>query len=771
LGRTATAILVCATVVVLVAAALVPSGAARARAAVTCAPRGAPAGYVRGVRQALLAKRDLWGNRLLAAPGGPTYVAAARLLAPLVYAKARDGRSLTASGVYYLPFAFPFAVNGERLFALHVADGSQIVRRRVGGPALTIDVGGGGERYGSCLARLTPATLADGYLPILQTSYVDANGVAYTQESFVGRLFGTFSISFVHLTVDARSATDGAIVRLKPSVAGLGRAGDELVARGSTQLLFSEGGTFDGGAARYAVAPGQTLDIYAGWPDQAMPVRNLHVDERMYETARQVVSTFWQSRLERGASFQVPDEHVLDAERALLIQQLMLTWRYSAGNTYEELSFAEASDVAQVMASYGFPDVAKTILRFSLARLPARFTNWRAGERLVAGATYQRLFRDRAYLAEETPALARAIKRLGDQIGRRDRGGLLEREPYSSDVGREVYALHGQTVVWQGLLAMGRVWSRTGKPELAAQCRRLAGRLAAALRRAVTASERRLGDGSLYVPASLLDRRETLSRREFSRATPYWNLVMPYALASGFFRPHGAQAEGALRYVLGHGSRLLGLVRAGAGQLYGRQTSPLAGIDQVYGVNVSRFLADSDEPDQLVLSLYGTLGVAMTPDTFVSGESATVAPLHGAYARSMFQPPNAGGNAAFLETLRVMLVHETRGPQGAPRGLELAFATPRPWLADGKAISVSGAPTSFGSVGYSLQRDGDVVHVTVDPPASASPASLRLRLRVPVGERVVTLRNAGAARLDGTGTIDLTGATRHVEFDAVVAPA
>ena len=62
----------------------------------------------------------------------------------------------------------------------------------------------------------------------------------------------------------------------------------------------------------------------------------------------------------------------MDAERALVIQELEMTWRYSVGNAYEELSYAEALDVAQVMAEYGYRDVARQILRYTLRRLPAR---------------------------------------------------------------------------------------------------------------------------------------------------------------------------------------------------------------------------------------------------------------------------------------------------------------------------------------------------------------------------------------------------------------
>src|SRR5206468_667429 len=144
--------------------------------------------------------------------------------------------------------------------------------------------------------------------------------------------------------------------------------------------------------------------------------------------------------------------------------------------------------------------------------------------------------------------------------------------------------------------AMGRVWEETGHAWLVTVARVTAARLERGLRRAVRASERLLPDRSLFVPASLLDGRPPFTDVTSSRDGSYWNLVVPYALASGFFAPHGAEARGLIRYLNLHGSRLLGLVRAGAYRLANGDPT-VSGTDQVYGVNVSRFLADNDESD------------------------------------------------------------------------------------------------------------------------------------------------------------------------------
>jgi hypothetical protein len=164
-------------------------------------------------------------------------------------------------------------------------------------------------------------------------------------------------------------------------------------------------------------------------------------------------------------------------------------------------------------------------------------------------------------------------------------------------------------------------------------------------------------------------------------------------------------------------------------------------------VNAARFLAALDEPDQLVLSLYGQLAAGMTPNTFVAGEAASVAPLDGLHYRAMYLPPNSVSNDAFLEILRLMLVQETAG------GLRIAFATPRAWLAPGKRIAVAGAPTGFGPLSYSLAASAHEVRVQLEP-LSKGPRSIELRLRLPAGRRIRSV--APRAHFDASsGTIDV----------------
>ena len=381
----------------------------------------------------------------------------------------------------------PAGPQGAGSVALHVADGSQIVSERVGGPSLTVDVGG--ERFGSCLRRLTPARLAGGWLPILETRYRGRS-----QESFAARVpeVGTL-VSFVRVTGRGE-------IGFTPSVAGLRRRGNRLVRAGRTYATFSAGARWNGRSLVYAAAP-----AYVAWLDHPAAGAAFVLDAARYAEARSAVAGFWRRQLAEGAQLVVPEPRVMNAERALLVQNLALSWRYSIGNPYEEFSFPESLDGAQVLAELGFVDVARTIVRASLTRRPTPYPSWKQGEKLLAAATVVRLSGDRELLTRLTPTLARLrrLARAEARPRRPARGGalLLGHPRLGAGAARAGGRLAGP-VGNRGRVGgvrpaapgpRGRAGSRSGSRS--------------GLRRAVRASERRLPDGSLFLPMRLTRRR------------------------------------------------------------------------------------------------------------------------------------------------------------------------------------------------------------------------------------------------------------------------
>ena len=505
--------------------------------------------YEARVRSALSSGRDVWGEALLAAPSGPTLEGARRYLAPLLFARGPKKTQLTASGVYYLPLAQPEGPRGAGTVALHVADGSQVIAQRVGGRNLGIGVGSGGrERYGSCLARLTPAKLAEGYLPILQTRYVDESGARYRQESFVARIPETRSlVSFVRVEVDARRARRPVAVRFGSSVTGLRRVGTTLTRDGRAQLAFQQGASASLTGVTYRIAAGTQRTVMVAWLAAPAPLKALTLDEATYTAARASVGRYWEARLAGAMEVSVPEPAVANALRALLVQSLVLTWRYSIGNPYEQFSFPESPDVARVMAEYGLAPVARSMLRTSLTRDEDRYRNWKRGERLVALAEYYRLSGDSALVRQTTPLLRRWVADFGRQLGANGRSGLehglLARERYSSDIPDQVYGLHSQAVVWEGLRAMAPCGG-DGRPALAASAPPSPDDWAAGFASTVGASQRRLADGSLFVPVRCSTARALRPRRA---GAPRQLLEPRHALRPrvGLFPPGGRQTRGS----------------------------------------------------------------------------------------------------------------------------------------------------------------------------------------------------------------------------------
>lgn len=724
-------------------------------------PQSDPA-YAASVGAALASKRDVWGDELLRAPGGPTYAAARSYLHPLMLVgppAGSDPRRLTDSGVYYLAFGRPDGDAGTTELDLHVADGSQIVSRFVRGRTLSVDVGAAGERYGSCLARLTPPRLAGGYLPILRTGYADTKGIRYTQTSFATRIPETRSlVSFVRVTGGGR-------VRFDVSVRGVHRVGNQLRVGRKTLLVFGPRARVHGRVVTFPRGP-----AYVAWISRPSSTKPFRLDAARYLRARRSVLAYWHTRLARGALLSVPDRVVMNAERNLLLQNLSHAWRYSLANRYERFSW-ELLDVAEVMGAYGYTGVERAIVAKSFRR-DSFFPNRADGERMSGVADYYRRTHDGRFVRRFTDDMWGALARFELQL-KNSATGLLDPERYGYDVGTPIYGLHDQALVLQGLRSMAGVWAQVGYGFLAQRATGVADQLEQGLRAAVAAAEVRLADGSLFVPIALVDGNEhpydTVTE---SLAGSYWNLVMPYALASGLFAPGSPEADGLLRYMQNHGSSLLGLVRFRAFGNSGKPGYRAPGVDDVYGTNYARFLADNDQADRLALSLYGKLGADMTPLTFVSGEGSTVGPVEGEYYRSMFRPPNSANNSFFLETLRLMLVHETRDALGAPNGLELAYATPRRWLEAGRTVAVRGVRTSFGPLSYSFRAGARAVRGRVVVPPRLGSATLKLRLRAPADRRIVRVTVGGRAfdRFDaGTETIDLTGLHGRLSLVATLA--
>lgn len=722
--------------------------------------------YARRLNEALRQKRDVWGEALIA-EGGATYERIAGFLHPLFFS---TGDTYKTMGPHNLIFGED---NGRPPFIVPLADGSRIAATRYDSPRrLEVFVGpDGAEPFGADPGRLAGPALEGGWYPILQTGYSDAAGNAFQQESFAGRV-----PDLKHLAAFVR-------FRVVPAP---GQAARLTVSVGQTPdaaLRCSPAPQWSGRKAVFSVPPGASEQtVYVLWsPAEDLPP-DTAIDAASYAAAKDGWKAYWDRTLAAGAAFEVPEALAMDAQRNLLVQNLIMRWRYTLGPVVYHGDFyqPESSDAMSILALYGFADAARLGLHelLPLTKGPDAYSNWEAGEKLTHGAHYFLLTRDRAFIDEHTPAYAALCQTLAGQAAG-DPNGLLHKQRHCGDIPAVAYCTFHQTVCWRGLRDMATVWGLLGRDEEAARTRRVADALRKALRKAVDAASTRLPDGSLFVPAVLCEKSPVYDPITATRLGSYWNLCMPYAFASGFWDPAGEELGAILEFLHGHGATLLGLTRfnyypvpVGAHRPNGLPGYCTTGFDNVYLPNYLRLLSDRDEADRLVLSFYGKLAHGMTRGTFVNGEGETVGEVPGERFRSCYGTPNSANNSAYLLALRLMLVRESWNPDtGLPEDLFLGDAIPRPWLDDGQTVAVRNAPTAFGPVSYAIvsHLGEGRVEALIDVPGRDPIRRLRLKLRLPAGRRLesVSVNGQPHERFDPRReTIDLGGLTGRL---AIVA--
>ncbi|WP_127587402.1 hypothetical protein [Paenibacillus koleovorans] len=755
-------------------------------------------GYKQMIHEALVSPTDLLAERILANPDGATFDLVKDFFPPIMYGISgfENGSFMTDTGVYYIPFGRPIEPTGLADVALTVADGSQIISNRVGTLTTRFYVGAAGkELFGSHLASLCTPQLHKGYLPILELDYTDSEGVQYHQESFVSYLPGTDRLSsFVKITAASGSSErQSTTIRVKAcDNNNLRQEGNRLVDdRNATYLCFSSGCSFYNTDLTYSIdfTANSTFTVYIVRPIQPPhQVPELIVDFHLHAQARTENITYWERRLGEGRLVEVPESRIMDAQRNLLIQNLLMTWRYSIGNAYQAFYQPESSSTMGIMGRFGYAQVYRHGLQDLLTMSKGENRrNFEMGEKLSHAADYYRLTGDSSMIDDNLDMYIAFADDLAEQHTS-DPHRLLEAHRYSSDVTNVVYGLHQIGMALYGLQSMTAVWREMGKLELAAKYEPVAQSLRAGLDEAVKASSVTLPDGSLFTAVSLLADEEAYPHVAATYLGSYWNLVVHYAFSSQLYAPSSPEAVATLNYLYNHGARLLGQLKVRDGA-----------INDVYAVENTKFMADNDQADQLVLSFYGHLAHALTRNTLIAGEAANIGPLaskwplqFGAgrtppsfedgwaadeYYRGIYLSPNSANNAFFLQLLRMMLIHEVTTNRGEPAALRLGYFTPRGWLEHGKRVSAVESPTLFGPISLTIDsqlEQGEVLARLELPRSAGSPpiGSLMLRLRVPGRRRIseVHVNDVPHSKFDPDDeTIDLTGFTGTVLVRACYA--
>jgi hypothetical protein len=713
-------------------------------------------------QEVIQAKRDVWGEAALREPGGPSYEFFAKLLPPLRYVDAPyryypivlsapravvKGKVLSTGGIIN-PLGRRYEWAGEAGIPWHV-----MVTRKL-------------AAFGSDLKKLDGPYYADGYLPIVQTSYDTEDG-QYREECFAA--------------TDPQSAANGAIlVRFDFPSADRGRidldmeSGSELLNEGGKRHLvlgpdkkvrLAYDDNFEWRAARSCLMSKEThaatayiiVFTQAAEADRVKPI-----GEKYYNEQRASCEKTWNDLLAAGTNVRVPEPYVNNAWRSLLVGSYMIyageQLNYSAGNQYARKYAHESGESMRSLLLYGHAkdaaDSIPPILKYT--RKNIEFHD--GGFKLEGLAAYYLVTHD-AELVRKTrelwqPEIDHIVKSIDPKTG------LLPREKYCSDIETPVVSINANANCWRGLRDIGLVLADMGEND---QAKELA-RVAANYRKTILATIEGALDRSVdppFLPIALGE--ETVHDPiTATRLGSYWNLVVPQVLFSGIFPAKSPTADAIVRFIQTRGGLCMGLTRVQSNR--GFWIDP-QNIDDLYVTRFALALLERDEPDRALVTFYGKLAQGMTRETFIDGESSGIVPVDE-FGRQMGLPPNSTANASFLQQLRYLLIQDyDTDNDGRADTLRLCFATPRQWLEDGKEIVVERAPTLFGEISFRIQSDLKHNRATAEielPPKAAGRTLLRLRF--PDGKKI----EKADFPVVSEDTLDLTGQTGHCKVEVAI---
>jgi hypothetical protein len=466
--------------------------------------------------------------------------------------------------------------------------------------------------------------------------------------------------------------------------------------------------------------------------------------------------------LDRGLSLSTPEKRVNNVWRSLVIGNYMTAvndrLHYSAGNAYAKLYEGECGDVLRSIMLFGHIDDAPAMLKplLEFNRKDTRFHV--AGHKLQLLAYFYWLTRDAQTVRNYEPLWRPSVDLI--LMSRESETGLLPKDRYAGDIAEQVYSLNSNANCWRGLRDVAAMLADMGEEKEAKRLREVAAEYRKAILAAVTKSER-LDTKPPFIPVALLANEPAHDPLPAKRQGSYYDLICPYIIGSEIFGQGSDRERWLIEYLQQHGGIAMGMIRTqpAQGQFQGEP-----GVNPLYGLRYQLALLRRDDRERALVGFYGQLAQGMTRDTFIGGEGSRF--VHGdENGRSFYLPPNSASNAAWLVTLRYLLIQDWDLDEDAkPETLRLLFGVPRSWLEDGKTTTVSKAPTMFGPVSidvHSKLSDG-IVEVRVAPPPRA-PERVLVRAPLPARWKVESIEIDGAKQpLIGEDVVDITSKTSPI---------
>ena len=462
----------------------------------------------------------------------------------------------------------------------------------------------------------------------------------------------------------------------------------------------------------------------------------------------------WHDLLGRATKLSIPDQGVANGYLACLADLFIMREPAIHGylgavpgtETYRAHNPAEAGIVAIALDQNGFHRESADGYRISLDMQEAD-GNWNdhrgwghlvwfcSGFKSWVAMEHYRLTHDRKYLANVYPRMV-ASSRWQERQRARTRHtdgerpltfGLMPRgfgdcgvkdgdDLYGQFLPHNIWAVYADRISWEAAEILGKTAAAAELKTIYETARR---DLLMAIERGAIQE-----NGYRWIPG-------TPGKTTGSR----WG-VLNIAFPCGLLAPDHELVTGTLRHIEAHLSP--GGIPVNTGWLTNGMWVAIT-LDNVAEVHLQR-----GNGDAAARYLYATLNHGTPLYTWCEerGQEAGSAKCTG--DRQHLWTP-----VAVVRALRDMMVMEHGD------GLQLALGAPREWLASGKPVGITAAPTHFGSVSYQMRFDATTSRVSgeVTFPDRAPPAWTVLHIHLPDGLQVKSVNSESAASVvsDGSG--------------------
>jgi hypothetical protein len=664
-------------------------------------------------------------------------------------------------------------------------------------------VGPNAEAFGRVRKNYTSINYERGYLPIITARY-DTDGVRYTQTAFAWNPNGEtdgWDIAFV--SMEAKNTSDAA-KRANIKVPITLMSGEVVSfknryvfnSQGAVLVAVDDAAKFADGALnwQFDLAPGQskraTLKIPL-IPDAKHLVNKANADE--FAKTHEAAVSFWQGLLDKGARVDVPEERVNKIWRALLLQNFVLAdgprFTYGSGLRYNDNTYPyENGFAAHTFAMYGHDDYADALQEWFIKMTMdpkgagRKYQNRRAMALHHLLETYRFTGKQDLWDRHKADYLRVADEIVADQHSTMTETngekplhyGLLPPEKAAADVEastQKAYVLGHNVTNCQGLADLGRFLVITRiDPARGEKYLKEAANFRECILRAMKEGAIRQPGLPPFLDLQTLYFKDTADYGPqpyddmgFGRLqgiySHYWvDMEMHY----NFFNPDDEPAQWLADYSKARNGFVLGLTRgrSHAGQI--------GAINPVYDGGYYNFRLRQGKIDEFLLGFYSRLAFAHSRYTYVSSEAQPFIEYNthdGGFVGPNYSIPNSAANGDTLWMLRLALVMEELKDNVETGKLFLMRGAPSAWLADGKRTSVENFRTYFGHISFNIERTGEKIVGTIDPPRGEW-KEIALSLRQPLKQ--VTINGEASNDFDADGTITIPHRDGKITVEAIV---